>query len=91
MISIARARADLMKARIPFSERFAIFLLHSKLNSVTKALKTSKSPLFRKSLSHFFEANAHQAFAEMRSAAAGLLQIESNADREMEQERQYRK
>jgi hypothetical protein len=83
-----RARAESVEARIPFSERLTILLLHSKLNSVRKALKPPKSGLFRKSLSHFFGPNAHKAFVEMRSEASGLLWIESNADREMEQERQ---
>jgi hypothetical protein len=91
MISKARARADRVKARISFSERFTIFLLHSKLNSVTKPLKTLKSALFQKLLSRFFEPNAHKAFGEMQSAASRLLRIEPNAYREMEQERQYQK
>jgi hypothetical protein len=80
-----------VKARIPFSERLTFFLLHSKLNSVTKELKTPKSALFQKSLSPFFEPIAHEAFAEMRSAASGLSRIESNTNREIEQESQHRK
>jgi hypothetical protein len=78
-----------IKVRLPFHEKFAVFLLHSKYNTIGRALKVPKCSFFRKSFSHFFEPSAHKAFAELRSSAYALLRVEPNG--ESLHEKKYRK
>jgi hypothetical protein len=78
-----------IKVRLPFHEKFAIFLLHSKYNTIGRGLRVPKRSFFRKSFSHFFEPNAHKAFAELRSSAYALLRVEPSG--ESRHEKTYRK